>query len=347
MKNFKCKCGNCRRVCCGGWLIPISEKEYFRLLGLKCSAGLRKRLDSAFLPSPSPDPDEYGFINDGKNGKCPLVDAEGYCSLQRECGEGAIPAVCRLYPRCVRMWKCPEVVCSGSCEKTVELIVGDGMRLEYIEREYNGYIPPRPHDIEYKDEVREKCMLLMSNCAETVKERIADIGRACGSDTPNIVYADIEFVLMLMNELVRVLGESNPSLVHSGVECLSFISENAEKSGEAAFFKACENEYKKILPHYEEYYAGLLLNHIFYECFPFADSSATPQRAFTSFSVLYLMMHFSSVCHVVRANESGENVVNAFCDSTAELFRCAEHSSFYKNVCIVYNVVMNKYKETR
>lgn len=344
LKDFKCKCGECRHVCCGGWLIPLSEREYFSLAGLKCSDRLRKQLDSAFLLSDMPEPDEYGFIKDGENGKCPLVDCDGYCSLQRECGEDVIPSVCRLYPRCVRMWKCPEVVCSGSCEKTVELIVEGGDKLEYIEREYSGYMPQMPYDIEYKDEIREKCLCLIAENGKTVKEKIKNIGAVCGSTALDIVDSSTEFVLNLMNELVRVLGKNNPSLVHAGRECLNFISENAECGGETEFFEKCERDYKSILPQYEKYYEGILLNHIFYECFPFADSAGTVQQAFTSFSVLYLMLHFSSVCHTVKAEKTGQNVVDAFCDSTGELFRCAEHSSFYKNARIVYDAVKRAFK---
>ena len=43
--DFECKIGACRHVCCNGWPISISMKDYFRLIGMQCNDDLRHRID--------------------------------------------------------------------------------------------------------------------------------------------------------------------------------------------------------------------------------------------------------------------------------------------------------------
>ena len=47
--KFQCKCGACRSCCCKGWGVCVSRDDYFRLVGMNCTASLRKRLDVADL----------------------------------------------------------------------------------------------------------------------------------------------------------------------------------------------------------------------------------------------------------------------------------------------------------
>lgn len=118
--KFRCKCGGCRHVCCGGWGITVSDEEYFRLLGLDCPAELRYILDCALAPVDDPCPERYAMMKPSYEGKCRLLDENGLCALQVACGEGVLPAVCRTYPRAVTEERAG---CSASCEKTVELLM--------------------------------------------------------------------------------------------------------------------------------------------------------------------------------------------------------------------------------
>ena len=93
--NFHCKAGDCRHPCCSGWGITLSMKEYFNLIGMDCSPELRRRLDTAFHPVDVPSEERYACISPRWDGDCPLHLPNGYCALQCEHGEGAIPTVCR------------------------------------------------------------------------------------------------------------------------------------------------------------------------------------------------------------------------------------------------------------
>ena len=120
--KFKCKCGDCRHVCCGGWGITVSDTEYFRLLGLECSPETRSVLDCALAVVDDPCPERYAMMKPSYTGKCRLINDAGLCSLQIECGEEVLPAVCRTYPRSLTD---SHAGCSASCERVVEMLMRD------------------------------------------------------------------------------------------------------------------------------------------------------------------------------------------------------------------------------
>ena len=87
--KFKCKCGDCRHVCCGGWGITVSDEEYFRLLGLDCPDGLRYILDCALAPVDDPCPERYAMMKPSYEGKCRLLDETGSAPYRAFCPRSA------------------------------------------------------------------------------------------------------------------------------------------------------------------------------------------------------------------------------------------------------------------
>jgi len=61
--EFSCKMGACRTACCEGWPISFSLSDYFRLLGVECSAELRRKLDCSMHLSDHPTPEAYAQIS--------------------------------------------------------------------------------------------------------------------------------------------------------------------------------------------------------------------------------------------------------------------------------------------
>ena len=94
---------------------------------------LRRKADSAFYIADNPTNERYALINEKYDGYCPFIDEDGYCSLQRACGEEVLPIVCRMYPRSVKLGEENEISCSLSCEKTVELIISNTEKLKFEE----------------------------------------------------------------------------------------------------------------------------------------------------------------------------------------------------------------------
>ena len=92
--KFQCKCGSCRSCCCAGWGVSISRDDYFRLESVQCSASLRRRLDRAFFLLPDATPERYAGLSHDWSGRCWLQREDGFCALQRTCGEASgVPAL--------------------------------------------------------------------------------------------------------------------------------------------------------------------------------------------------------------------------------------------------------------
>lgn len=99
--EFHCLAAECRISCCKGWSITFDKKDYLSLKRQKGSEELNKSMSKALhrvherkgLPE-----NTYGeFVMDERG--CPLLSAEGLCSLQLEKGYTALPFVCQIFPR--------------------------------------------------------------------------------------------------------------------------------------------------------------------------------------------------------------------------------------------------------
>lgn len=134
-RDFRCLAGDCRDNCCGGWEIAFNKKDY---LHIKRSAqsqelkeilaeGMSRLRDQAFDGN-------YAHFNVGTEGRCRFQTEEGLCRLQLECGEEALPYVCRIYPRkSVYTPAARELSLSPSCEGVLALLWDQPQGIDFLE----------------------------------------------------------------------------------------------------------------------------------------------------------------------------------------------------------------------
>ena len=91
--EFSCKADKCRHTCCSTWRIPVSKKEYQKLITMECSEDLNRRVQSAFVIPETVNDDVYRYVSFNWLGQCPIQE-KGLCSLHAEKGEGYLPKVC-------------------------------------------------------------------------------------------------------------------------------------------------------------------------------------------------------------------------------------------------------------
>ncbi len=180
--HFACKGGACRATCCRGWDVSLPMDEYFRLLGLDCSPELRARLDGAFHAADAPSPERYAQISHNWLGDCPMQREDGLCALQCECGETALPAVCRRYPRGARGLFDRECACSNSCEAVLEMFWDREAPLGFVEGSDGGLFPeaapaPEPRRAQRYRAIRALCFGTMQNRSLSLAQRLLQIGQ--------------------------------------------------------------------------------------------------------------------------------------------------------------------------
>ena len=130
--KFACKKGECRHPCCKGWPVSISTDDYFRLLSVSCGPAMRERLDNAVRVSLHPTPEAYAQIAPTWAGDCPLHLPDGRCSVHAMLGADALPTICRLYPRGIRVEDGNECSCANSCEAVIELMMGQKEPIRFV-----------------------------------------------------------------------------------------------------------------------------------------------------------------------------------------------------------------------
>ncbi len=323
VQRFQCKCGDCRTVCCHGWRINLTEAEHRRLTGLDCSAALRSRMDDGFTLSDTPTADAYAYIHHGADGRCPMLDEAGLCIIHAECGEEVQPAVCRRYPRAVRPGHPAEMVCAGSCEATVELLMDEPTPLPFTEvtGEISGSMPA--HEVEHEEDrvLRARCIAILQNSGSPLEKRIGELCTMLG--TPISALTD-EAQLAAVRALLLAFGRPGNSLSALAAETMSdFALTDGVTEDSIARYRAARTRFAALFPEAGGWYENLLVNHLFFMRFPQRDLSRA--EAALAFAETCAILQAVTVCHAGRVGTR-----EAFADAAAAVFRRIEHSSFYE-----------------
>lgn len=333
-ENFTCKASACRHVCCNGWRVSLSNSEYLRLSRLNCSKELRKKIDSALIIYERPEPDRYAYLASNENGSCLLLDLDGLCSLQRECGADVIASVCRMYPRTVHVGGAAEPVCSGSCEAVIEHLIADTSPIEFrmTYREVES-TPPSIHSNEDQIRLRIKCIEEIQNSAEDITSRVLALGRSLLGDEPPLMTHDHAAYLTAAYDLIHNLSPFAPALAEWGEEALRILGvtdRNAINDEVCNRFEKFQHRIKSNIPEIDTYFGKIFANHMYYEQFPYTVDCRNTREAYVSFCATFVLVTFISVCCF-----DCDRPIESFVDSVAAVFRTVEHSAFYKNANIV------------
>ncbi len=124
-KDFHCLAASCRDDCCHGWRIEFGKKDYLTLRRKDTSKDFKQRLDMAVhrLRGNDIHGDMYAKFQLNTKGYCPLQDPDGLCSLQKNCGEDALSAVCKIFPRADKYTTAArEYSLSLGCEGVLKLL---------------------------------------------------------------------------------------------------------------------------------------------------------------------------------------------------------------------------------
>lgn len=345
--EFKCKCGECRTPCCSGWGISISMKDYFRILGLECSPALRERLDTAISVLNDSTEGRYATLDPDWTGRCKLLRRDdGYCMLQCECGEEAIPEVCRRYPRAYRCGERSEAALANSCEHTLELLFASDEPVKLVEipvPENFGHIEEMSRlrydgaeDPALAEEMRKcrfEAMEVISDRSIALCERVAEVIRRTAvksqegdvsgtADEELLLEKSVTDILYLMD----VLTADSPSLEEETAEVRKIFEAAQNSTGFCAdHYTELRAEFDRTHPSADIAFEKMLVNHIFFSGFPYSERNESAEAESIAFAAVYALMKFMNVCLPERD----------FTDLNAAVFRLIEHSSFVWNAPIV------------
>ena len=183
--DFRCIAADCKLSCCKGWNITFNKKDYLSLKRQEGSQDLNGRLEAGLrrIRKGPMAKKFYGEFN-MDSGVCPLLREDGLCQLQREKDHGALPHVCRTYPRSEAYLPSGylERSLSPSCEGVLALLWNLPEGIEFYsnplpkeEHRYWNFSGETPLSL-YFSVVREWCVDLLQNRKFTLPQRIWIMG---------------------------------------------------------------------------------------------------------------------------------------------------------------------------
>ncbi len=181
--RFQCKGGACRNTCCQGWNITISRGEYNKVRHL-----LRHDEVQFFkrLPRQTANDRIYATVKMTEDNHCPLFDSEGLCGLQRKYGYGALPDICKFFPRLMMQFSDESFSQSldSGCEKTLELLweeQEEGLSFVTTQMDVSGLVSVNVHRYplsEYAADLRNLSIWLLKNRSYSLSDRMILLGLA-------------------------------------------------------------------------------------------------------------------------------------------------------------------------
>lgn len=354
--DFACKGGECRATCCNGWGISVSMNEYFHLIGMDCPGDLRKRLDCAFYPPKDASSDRFRLITPKWNGDCPLRAEDGLCALQCACGEDVLPAICRYYPRGARREFAYECSCSNSCEKVLETLFDREPPLTFQSTDltFDFDIPTGNslrHPRGYYNAIRKMCGDLLQKRNFPLPDRLMRIGRALAAITPLMDGDAGRMAGMLVRHslcadalIFDVPTDALPPALHamraladafaqsSSLEkyCTAARQGLGGENGGIEEYKCAAQHFEHAFPNWRLDFEQMLVNHLFYECFPFSDIHQSLDDEALALCALYALVRYLVVGYMADKQSRDDYV-----DVAAAAFRLIEHSRFDHNAAVV------------
>lgn len=318
--DFHCKGGNCRYSCCQGWRITLSRTEYYRLIGMECSKELHAKIECALHVVEDPTPERYAMISPNWLGDCPMHDEGGLCMLHKECGEEALPDVCRLYPRSLReschMHSC---VCSSSCEAVVEMLMEKEAPLRFVALDMRAHSMLHPQQSDVQMGKMQEAIKELQDRSMPLGERI---GRLCADESAKKMTEPQAFGTIM--EMIARFAQFSRALEMFGESALR----RYETGDDAAYACYCEDAAR--MEERERNWARtmeqVLVNHLFYAEFPAVDERVHEKTAHRALAGLYGVLRVVCAAYLTEHDEE-----TAFCDVIAGVFRFVEHTAFYLN----------------
>lgn len=350
--GFSCKMGECRHACCVGWPVSFSMQDYFNLLGVDCSPQLRSKLDCSMHLLDYPSPEEYAQITPRYDGDCPMRLSDGRCGLQAELGEDVLAAVCRLYPRGVRVQGGYECSCANSCEAVPEMFLDKTEPISFGKVSLTIDVPQEPerHEpmefTERKQPIRLWLLSHIQNRDYSFLERFYLLHESMDILDQALSERNWDRVDVLISGAEKLPEpeklEINHNMVFSGMEkfkpVLEYIVENSESIrpyGEAAFryfgdgeslilhYMQARQHFEELLPQWKIWFEHLLVNHLFFTQFPFQDPPMPLKDEFLAVCATYALLRFLCVGWAANHGTTADIV-----DAAAAAFRLIDHTDF-------------------
>jgi len=297
--------------------------EYFKLLSLECSNELRHKINCALCINNGGNEYEYARLTPSWLGTCHLQREDGLCAVHAECGEWALPNICRVYPRCARSGEILRLCCSSSCEKTVELFMdmSEPMGFEKAVLSNDAYVDDGMTQDEFDKQMEYIKILQIRDIS--MENRLLELykymfGRHISTSMPEKIHA--------LTVILDYYKDHSDSIAQ--------ISEKYESVREKGLIEKALIELERVYPDFDILVEHLLVNHVFYSAFPKGEMRINDEQAFLALCVLYSLTRLFAAVSVFEAAPDAD-IKTIISDTVSAFYRLCEHSSFAYNSIVL------------
>lgn len=310
--EFSCKTVKCRNNCCQKWIVGLDKEDYQRIMEADCSEELRYRLEIAFKIPRRMLSKNYRVFAMDKNGLCPLLSADGLCTLQIECGQEMIPKICRRFPRIRNEYaNCDIYVGQTGCERVVEQLFNTD-KFELTNRNKLNEISEQDEKLSGLLDVLD----ILQDKAIPLERRIELIcGENSFADERKLFNISVLNMRTIFNEFYNTPQYSKDTL------------ERYDCSQGYDNYLTDFSVFEKKYPEWRRYFENILANHIVVMEYPYVDTEIKPGDTRGGLKTIYMFMRMISA-----ANTRDAEGMAPLVDSLLRLFRLAEQPNFYRNV---------------
>jgi hypothetical protein len=308
-------------------------KQYFALLNLPCETGFQEKVSRSLRLSLTPSPEVYAEFAQTYEGRCPLLLEDGWCGLHKQCGEAALPGVCRLYPRIHRGRFGPEASLANSCERTLELLFENDrpltFRLEWIQASIASTEMSNPHASDVVMTQRAAVLNHFSDRSRSFAQRLASLPAILPSsltvsnteslNNPIDGTFELSKVLQVLRHLILRFSNSSRQLEELAGEADWHFDESAMERQ----YNLSKAHLNSILPNHEVHFEKMIVHHLFSRGFPYLEGFQDPKDAWIALIGTHAFLRYFALTML-----SIKQTMNDFVDLMARLFRVIAHSRF-------------------
>lgn len=218
VKEFKCIGAECEDDCCHGWSVFIDKDSYDSYkedknieMKEKYDKYLEKNENSTFSF-------DYGIMKMKENGKCPMQEDSGLCTIHKNYGEKKLSHTCWLYPRSVTKFlnsfevslllSCPEVVRKGLLrEEKMKFVLLDENTIPLERREIvRKIVDNKDLDSGYKkylSDIRTCVIEILQNRSVKIEDRLIYLGLVINRIKKTIENKQLDSIKVILRDSIK------------------------------------------------------------------------------------------------------------------------------------------------
>lgn len=178
MQSFKCIASACPDSCCIGWRVPLDEQTFKRYKESKASP-LKGEFEKYIKKNRSNQTSQnFGKIVMQKDGRCPFLDEQNLCRIQKLHGEEYLSNTCYFYPRTINLVNGVfEMSATLSCPVVAKSVLLEQGGIDFVVTSFD--ISPRftvnhvidQNDIKTRNSVKKHFWDIRTFCIQLLKTR--------------------------------------------------------------------------------------------------------------------------------------------------------------------------------